>query len=102
MIGLKQSCGIKKNGRCCSLPTGGGYTHSIHDGGDPTEFHNADVNICKDHCDKTEVLDPLAVEDLISYNLNNRRKLARLITQYRNIKSALLIFRYLPSRAAAG
>jgi len=44
-------------------------------------------NFCKDHRDKTEVPDPLVVEDLISYKLNNRRKLARLITQYRNIFS---------------
>ena len=28
------------------------------------------------------VPDPLTVEDLISYKLNNRQKLARLITQY--------------------
>ena len=41
-----------------------------------------DVNICKDHRDKIEVPDPLAVEDLISSKLNNERKLARLITQY--------------------
>ena len=41
-----------------------------------------DVNFCEDHRDKTEVSDPLAVEDLISYKLNNKRKLARLITQY--------------------
>ena len=40
-----------------------------------------DVNFCKDHRDKTEVPDPLAVEDLISSKLNNKRKLARLITQ---------------------
>ena len=32
--------------------------------------------------DRTEVPDPLTVEDLISYKLNNRQKLARLITQY--------------------
>ena len=42
-------------------------------------------NFCKDHRDKTEVPDPLIVEDLISYNMNNGRKLARLITQYRDI-----------------
>ena len=42
-------------------------------------------NLCKAHRDKTEVPDPLAVEDLISYKLNNWRKLARLITQLRNI-----------------
>ena len=46
-----------------------------------------DVNFCKDHRDKTEVPDPLAVENLINYKLNNRRKLARLITQYGNIFS---------------
>ena len=40
-----------------------------------------------DHRDKTEVPDPLAVEDLIGYKLNNRRKLANLIAQYRNIFS---------------
>ena len=34
-------------------------------------------NFCKDHRDKTELPDPLAVEDLISYKLNNRRKIAR-------------------------
>ena len=42
-------------------------------------------NICKDHRDKIEVPDPLAVEDLISCKLNNKPKLARLITQYRDI-----------------
>ena len=31
--------------------------------------------------DKTEVPDPLVVEDLISCKLNNKRKLARRITQ---------------------
>ena len=31
-------------------------------------------NFCKDHRDKIEVLDPVVVEDLISKNLNNRRK----------------------------
>ena len=36
-----------------------------------------------DHHNKIEVPDPLAVEDLISSKLNNKRKLARLITQYR-------------------
>ena len=44
-----------------------------------------DVNFCKDHRDKIEVPDPLAVEDLISSKLNNKRKLARLITQHRDI-----------------
>ena len=34
-----------------------------------------------------EVPDPLAVENLISYRLSNRRKLARLITQYGKIFS---------------
>ena len=43
----------------------------------------------KDHCDKTEVPDPLAV-DLISYKLTSRQKLSRLITQYRNIFSNIL------------
>ena len=42
-------------------------------------------NFCKDHRDKIEVPDPLVVEDLISDNLNNRRKQARLIKQYRDI-----------------
>ena len=44
-------------------------------------------NFCKDHRDKIEVPDPLVVEDLISDKLNNRRKLARLIKQYRDIFS---------------
>ena len=44
-----------------------------------------DVNFCKDHRDKIEVPDPLSVVDLISSKLNNKRKLARLITQYRDI-----------------
>ena len=35
------------------------------------------VNSCKDHRDKTEVPDPLVVEDLISYKLNNRRKISK-------------------------
>ena len=43
-----------------------------------------DVSFCKDHRDKTEIPDPLAIGDLISHKLNNRRKLARLITQYWN------------------
>ena len=38
-------------------------------------------NFSKDHRDKTEVSDPLVVENLISYKLNDIRKLARLITQ---------------------
>ena len=46
-----------------------------------------DVNFCKDLRDKTEVPDPLAVEDLISYKLNDKRKLAWLIIQYRDIFS---------------
>ena len=41
-------------------------------------YISLDVNFCKDHCDKIEVPDPLAVEDLISSKLNNKRKLARL------------------------
>ena len=48
-------------------------------------YQLVDVNFCKDHRDKIEVPDPLAVEDLISSKLNNKRKLARLITQYRDI-----------------
>ena len=32
-----------------------------------------DVNFCKDHRNKIEVSDPLAVEDLISSKLNNKR-----------------------------
>ena len=44
-----------------------------------------DVNICKDHSDKIEVPDPLAVEDLISCKLNKKRKLLWMIIQYRNI-----------------
>ena len=44
-------------------------------------------NFCKDHRDKIAVPDPLVVEDLISDKLNNRRKLARLIKQYRDIFS---------------
>ena len=44
-----------------------------------------DVNFCKDHRDKTELPDPLAVEDLISCKLNDRQKLARLITQYSDL-----------------
>ena len=44
-----------------------------------------DVNFCKDHRNKIEVPDPLAVEDLISSKLNNKRRLARLITQYGDI-----------------
>ena len=43
------------------------------------------LNFFKDHRNKIEVPDPLAVEDLISSKLNNKRKLARLITQYRDI-----------------
>ena len=38
------------------------------------------VNFCNGPRDKTEVPDPLAVEDLISCKSNNRRKLAMLIT----------------------
>ena len=47
--------------------------------------YSIDVNFCKDHHDKIEVPDPLAVEDLISGKLDSKRKLARLITQYRDI-----------------
>ena len=42
----------------------------------------------KDHRNKIEVPD-LAVEDLISSKLNNKRKLPRLITQYRDINISL-------------
>ena len=49
------------------------------------------VNFCKDRRYKTEVPDPLAVEDLVSFKLNNRRKLARQLTQY---KLARLITQY--------
>ena len=38
-------------------------------------------NFCKDHRDKIEAPDPLVLEDLISYKLNNGRKLARLNTE---------------------
>ena len=48
---------------------------------------NVDVAIFfKDHRDKI-VPDPRVVEDLISDKLNNRRQLARLINQYRDIFS---------------
>ena len=41
----------------------------------PAVFNNfRRSNFCKDHRDKIEVPDPLVVEDLISDNLNNRRK----------------------------
>ena len=50
-------------------------------------MYNPRLNFCKDHRDKTEAPEPLAVDDLISYKLNNRRQLVRLITQYRNIYS---------------
>ena len=56
------------------------------------QTQHSDINFCKDHCDnKIEALDPLAVEDLISCKLTNKQKLARLITQYRDI--FFLIFR---------
>ena len=48
-------------------------------------WHLHDVHFCKDQRNKIEVPDPLAVGDLISSKLNNKRKLARLITQYRHI-----------------
>ena len=50
-----------------------------------TMIVSLDVNFCKDHRGKIEVPDPLAVEDLISSKMNNKRKLARLITQYSDI-----------------
>ena len=40
-----------------------------------------EVNFYNYHRHKIEVPDPLAVKDLISSKLNNKRKLARLITQ---------------------
>ena len=42
---------------------------------------NWDFNFCKDRSNKLEVPDPLSVEHLISYKLNNGRKEARLIKQ---------------------
>ena len=33
------------------------------------QINQIHLNLCKDHRDKTEVPDPLAVEDLISYKL---------------------------------
>ena len=48
---------------------------------------------------KTEVPDPLVVEDLNSDKLNNRRKLARLIKQYRDIFRQIYIC-YLPGGRA--
>ena len=50
-----------------------------------TMLNTLDVNFCKDHRNKIEVPDPLTVENLISSKLNNKRKFARLITQYRDI-----------------
>ena len=49
------------------------------------EYVSLDVNFCKDHRNKIEVPDPLALEDLISSKLNNKQKLTRLIAQYRDI-----------------
>jgi len=49
----------------------------------------------KDHRDKTKVPDALAVEDLISFKLNDRRKLARLNTRYWDLvytHSVILVF----------
>ena len=50
---------------------------------------------CKERRDKTVVPDPLVLEDLTSYKLNNIRKLARLIKQYKiypyTVQSALLL-----------
>ena len=39
-----------------------------------SNLYMSNVNFCKDHRDKTEVPDPLAVENLISYKLNNTRE----------------------------
>ena len=41
-------------------------------------YYSRRTNFSKDHSDKTEVPDPLVVEDLISCKLNDIRKLARL------------------------
>ena len=48
--------------------------------GQPLKF-----SLCNDQRDEIIVPDILAVEDLNSSKLNNKRKLARLITQYRDI-----------------
>jgi len=44
-------------------------------------YYSRRSNFSKDHRDKTELPDPVVVEDLISFKLNNIQKLARLITQ---------------------
>ena len=64
-----------------------GQYNSCEDNNKKMQLFTRRSNFCKDHRDKTEVLDPLVVEDLISDELNNRRKLARLIKQYRDIYS---------------
>ena len=51
------------------------------------ERRTVNDNFSEDHRDKIEVPDLLAVEDLSSCKLNNKRKLTRLITQYRDIFS---------------
>ena len=62
---------------------------SLSENSSSKQLVSLDVNFCKDHRDKIEVPDPLAIEDLISSKLNNQRKLARLITQYRDIFSSI-------------
>jgi len=44
-------------------------------------YYSRRSKFSKDHRNKTEVPDPLVVENLISFKLNDIRKLARLITQ---------------------
>jgi len=44
-------------------------------------YYSRRSKFSKDHPDKTEVPDPPVVENLISFKLNDIRKLARLITQ---------------------
>ena len=59
-------------------------------------YISGDVNFCKEHRNKIEVPDPLAVEDLISSKVYNKRKLARLIIQYLNFEFLRYFFhRYL-------
>jgi len=44
-------------------------------------YYSRRSRFSKDHRDKTEVPDPLVVENLITCKLNEIRKLERLITQ---------------------
>ena len=74
----------------CSTTKNKFYLHWSYSHNSPfyTSFNEGKrSNFCKDHRDKIEVPDPLVLEDLISAKLNNRRKLARLIKQYRDIFS---------------